>query len=120
MIGPRLQDGPAAREDYLSVTRAAELTPGGVPPSCIVRWIKRGVWAGHGAARRRVFLAASKCGGRWRVRAADLSSFIEATTDGALGIQPTAGPSPRRTGPVLRRRRIERALAACRAMGVQI
>jgi hypothetical protein len=71
----------------LSPSAAAALV-GDPDPSTIIRWVLRGV-KHHGIVIR---LAATKCGGRWRVKREDLAVFIAAINPpGGRGLPMTAG-----------------------------
>lgn len=100
---------------YLTLTQAAAAVPGRVHPYTVLRWIIRGCRARDG---RRVMLGAVKCGGRWRIPAIAIEKFLRE-------LNPPQDLEAHGTPPVgldrladARRRRQERTLAACRALGL--
>jgi hypothetical protein len=92
--------------DWLTVSEVCRRLPGArgarhVTPSTVTRWIVLGCPARDGT---RVRLAATRAGGRWLIRAADLEMFFA-----ALAADPTTpATTPTRT-PAARRRTSEAA-----------
>ena len=91
----------------LSVKAAAELRA--VNVQTIFRWIRQGVRALDG---QRVYLAARKTGGRWRVRTEDLDAFDARINRG------TRRPAGRLSFRQQRERRHDEAMDRCRDAGL--
>jgi hypothetical protein len=93
-------------ERWLTPHQAAESLPGGGHPAKVVRWFTEGLIVDG----RRLKLAATRVGGRWFVRTADLEAFLAAVgaARGGQGIPAAAvavGVSRIATREALRRHR---------------
>ena len=97
-----------------SLTRAARRFPPArlgrpVTPSCLVRWITRGV---KGPGGQRVKLEAARLAGKWITTPAAIGRFVEAQTPRPDDVPPV----PRTSG--VRRRAADRAAKELERLGI--
>jgi hypothetical protein len=107
------EPNPSTPAELLTVSQVCRRLPGArgaehVRPSTVTRWILAGCPARDGT---RVRLAATRAGGRWLIRAADLDMFFDALS----GRNPVP-EQPARSGRV-RQRTCDRAAKELEARG---